>query len=85
MKGKNAAWWACPNKIVTFHSSAISEKEFVVGSNGWSKKEWSKEQREKSHKLGKPKHGRHKWQMKDKKKLIDNNVCNSAMASNLCQ
>jgi hypothetical protein len=32
--GGNATCWACPNKIVTFHSNTISEGKFVVGFNG---------------------------------------------------
>jgi hypothetical protein len=38
-----------------------------------------------SHKHGKPKHGRHKWQMRNKKKMVHGDVCVSVMNSNLCQ
>jgi hypothetical protein len=34
---------------------------------------------------GKPKHGTHKWQMKNKKKMVDSDVCVNVMAFNLCQ
>jgi hypothetical protein len=37
-RGENATCWACFNKIVTFHSSTISEGGFVVGFDGHSER-----------------------------------------------
>jgi hypothetical protein len=34
---------------------------------------------------GRPKHGRHKCQMRDKKKMVDGDVCVNAMAFSLLQ
>jgi hypothetical protein len=48
----------------------------------WQSQTWSFQIRFKRVKL---KHGRHKWQMRTIKKMVDGDVCVSVMASNLCQ
>jgi hypothetical protein len=37
-KGKNIAYWPCPNKIATFHSCIRSEGGFQVGYDGQSER-----------------------------------------------
>jgi hypothetical protein len=37
-KNKKFNYWACICRIATFHLNIISEKGFVVGSNGQSKR-----------------------------------------------